>query len=158
MIGVNSQISTGGNGQVGNLGIGFAIPANTVRKVVADLIAHGRVDHAYLGIEANEITPELATLFNLPTKRGLLIARRDDGSAAAKAGLRGGTTQVTVAGETWELGGDIVVEADGVPTPTLDKLRDVIASHEPGDKIELVIYRGKERKTIDVTLGRQPSP
>ena len=158
VIGVNSQISTGNTGQEGNLGIGFAIPSNTVRQVVADLIAHGHVDHAFLGIGANELTPQLADLFNLPVRRGLLVGQVDEGSAAANAGLRGGTSQVTVAGESWSLGGDIVVRADGVATPTLDKLRDVIASHEPGDKIDLVIYRDKERQTIEVTLGRQPSP
>ena len=157
VIGVNSQISTGTTGQEGNLGIGFAIPSNTVRKVAADLISHGRVDHAFLGISANELTPQFAELFNLPVSRGLLVSGVDEGSAAAKA-LRGGTTQETVAGQSWALGGDIIVKADGIDTPTLDKLRDVIADHEPGDTIELVIYRGKERQTIEVTLGRQPSP
>jgi S1-C subfamily serine protease len=157
VIGVNSQISTGNTGQQGNLGIGFAIPAKTVRKVVAEIIDKGRVDHAFLGISANELTPQVAQLFNLPAKRGLLIARVTDGSAAADGGLRAGTQQVTVAGESWTIGGDIIVEADGVSTPTLDKLRDVIADHDPGDEIELVIYRGKERKTIEVKLGRQPT-
>jgi S1-C subfamily serine protease len=158
VVGVNSQISTGNTGQEGNIGIGFAIPSNTVRNVVADLISHGHVDHPNLGVSASELTPEVAELFNLPVNRGLLVSTVDPGSAAAKAGLRGGTTQVTVAGESWTLGGDIVVKADGIDTPTLDKLRDVIARHEPGDTIELVIYHDKQRKTIEVTLGRQPSP
>jgi len=158
VIGVNSQISTGTTGQEGNLGIGFAIPSNTVRNVVADLISQGHVDHAFLGISASELTPQVAELFNLPVSRGLLVDRLDQGSAAAQAGLHGGTTRETLAGESWSLGGDIIVKADGIATPTLDKLRDVIASHEPGDMIELVIYRNKERQTIDVTLGRQPSP
>jgi S1-C subfamily serine protease len=158
VIGVNSQISTGTTGQEGNLGIGFAIPTNTVRNVVADLISHGRVDHAFLGISASELTPQVAELFNLPVSRGLLVNGVDQGASASTAGLRGGTTQVTVAGESWSLGGDIIVKADGIATPTLDKLRDVIAKHEPGDKMELVIYRGKARQTIEVTLGRQPSP
>ena len=158
VIGVNSQISTGTTGQEGNIGIGFAIPSNTVRNVVADLISQGHVNHAFLGISASELTPQIAELFNLPVGRGLLVNSVENGAAAAKGGIRGGTTQVTVAGESWSLGGDIIVKADGIGTPTLDKLRDVLAKHEPGDKIELVIYRGKQRQTIDVTLGRQASP
>jgi len=158
VIGVNSQISTGNTGQQGNLGIGFAIPSNTVRRVVADLIAHGHVEHPFLGITPQEITPEIAQLFHLPVKHGLLVARVQTGSGAAKAGLKQGTNDVVVAGQTWSLGGDILVSAEGVPTATLDRLRDVIASHKPGDTIALEIYRGDKKQTIEVKLGRQPSP
>jgi putative serine protease PepD len=158
VIGVNSQISTGNTGQQGNLGIGFAIPSNTVRRVVADLIAHGHVDHPFLGITPQEITPDIAQLFHLPVKEGLLVARVQAGSGAAKAGLKQGTNDVVVSGQTWSLGGDIIVSANGVPTTTLARLRDVIASHKPGDKIALEIYRGSKKQKIEVTLGRQPSP
>jgi S1-C subfamily serine protease len=157
VVGVNSQISTGNTGQQGNLGIGFAIPANTVRQVVAQLVAHGHVDHASLGITAQEITPDIAQLFHLPVRHGLLVDQVVPGSGAAKAGLKGSTNQVVVSGETWPLGGDIIVSADGTPTATLDRLRDVIASHKPGDTITLGIFRGNSKQTIDVKLGRQPS-
>jgi S1-C subfamily serine protease len=157
VIGVNSQISTGNTGQQGNLGIGFAIPSNTVRPVVAQIIQNGRVEHAFLGIRAQGLTPSIAELFNLPVKRGLLVAHVQPGSGAEEAGLNGATNQVVVAGVTWSLGGDIIVEADGVPTPTDNKLSDVIDNHKPGDTIELVVYRGHTKQTIEVKLGRQPS-
>ena len=157
VIGVNSQISTGNTGQQGNLGIGFAIPSNTVRQVVAQLIAHGHVDHPYLGITAVEITPDIAQLFHLPVKHGLLVDRVLPRSGAADAGLKRSTNQVVVSGQTWPLGGDIIVSADGTQTPTLDRLRDLIANHKPGDTIQLGIYRGTTKETIKVKLGRQPS-
>jgi S1-C subfamily serine protease len=157
VIGVNSQISTGNTGEQGNIGIGFAIPSNAVRSVVAQLIEKGHVEHAFLGINAQELTPSIAQLFRLPVTHGLLVAHVQPGSAAAHAGLRGPTNQVVVAGVSWPLGGDIVVEADGVSTPTLNKLSDVIASHKPGDTIELVVYRGNAKQTIEVKLGRQRS-
>jgi S1-C subfamily serine protease len=157
VIGVNSQISTGNTGQQGNLGIGFAIPSNAVRGVVAQLIESGHVEHAFLGIRAQELTSSIAQLFRLPVTHGLLVAHVQPGTGAAHAGLRGPTNQVVVAGMSWPLGGDIIVQADGVPTPTENKLVDVIASHKPGDTIKLVVYRGNVKQTIEVKLGRQRS-
>jgi S1-C subfamily serine protease len=157
VIGVNSQISTGNTGQQGNLGIGFAIPSNAVRNVVAQILESGHVEHAVLGISAKELTSSIAELFRMPVKSGLLVARVQSGSGGAKAGLKGPTEQVVVAGESWPLGGDIIVEADGVQTPTVNKLTEVIASHKPGDTIQLVVYRGSSKHTIEVKLGRQRS-
>jgi S1-C subfamily serine protease len=157
VVGVNSQISTGNTGQQGNLGIGFAVPSKTVRQVVAEIIDHGHADHAYLGIEAQEISPEIARLFHLPVQHGLLVGRVDHGTAAAGAGIRAGKTQVTVAGESWVLGGDIIVAADGIRTTTLERLRDVLSGHTPGETIELVIYRNGTKRNVGVKLGRQPS-
>jgi len=157
VIGVNSQISTGNTGQQGNIGIGFAIPSNTVRNVVAQIIQNGHAEHALLGVRVQGLTPSVAQLFRLPVKHGLLIARVQPGSAAAHAGLKGATNQVVVAGETWPLGGDIIVTAGGVSTGTVNALSDVIASHKPGDTIRLVIYHGNTKKTIEVKLGRQRS-
>jgi S1-C subfamily serine protease len=157
VIGVNSQISTGNTGQQGNVGIGFAIPSNTVKSVVAQLIENGHVEHALLGVRVQALTAAIAQLFHLPTKRGLLVAHVQSGSGAAHAGLKGPTNQVVVAGETWPLGGDIIVEADGVATTSANKLIDVIANHKPGDTIKLVVYRGGTKQTIEVKLGRQPS-
>jgi S1-C subfamily serine protease len=155
VIGVNSQIETGGTGQ-GNVGIGFAIPSNTVKTVVAQLIKNGKVQHAYLGISARPITPDLARVFRLPVKQGLLVEGVQPGSGAAKAGLEAGKTQVTLAGESYTLGGDLIVRADGRRVASLYRLRDVIAVKKPGDTIKLEIYRGDSTKTVEVKLGRQP--
>jgi len=154
VIGVNAQIRTGGTGEQGNVGIGFAIPINTVKTVAAQIIRTGRVDHASLGIEVRPITDELYRLFNLPTDKGLLVTDVTTGSGAAKAGLQAGTTPVVVEGDSYQLGGDIVIGADGKRVTTLEALRDVIAHKKPGDKMLLQIYRDGKKKTVGVTLGR----
>ena len=90
VIGVNSQIARA-DGSTGNVGIGFAIPSNTVKEVVAQLTATGKVDRAVLGISGSSVTAELARVLRLPVDQGVLVEDVTDGSPAAKAGLRGGT-------------------------------------------------------------------
>ena len=96
-----------------NTGIGFAIPINTVRDVVAQLKAHGRVDHPLLGVLGRSVTPAMKQQFGLPVQRGVLIERIVPGSGAEQAGLRGATSQVVIAGESYRLGGDLIVKAGG---------------------------------------------
>jgi S1-C subfamily serine protease len=156
VIGVTSQISTGNTGQQGSLGIGFAVPINTVRNVAAQIIKSGKVDHAFIGIDTQQVTARLAKLFNLPTKTGLLIRNVTPGSGAAKAGLRRGQTQVVVQGESYLLGGDILVGVDGHAIQTYEQLRDAVAQKKPGDKIDLDVYRHGSKQTVTVTLGQAP--
>ena len=157
MIGVNSQIETGRTGEQGNVGVGFAIPINTVKDVASQLIRNGKVEHAFLGVRVAAVDPKIARLFKLPAQRGLLVQRVEQGSGAAKAGLRAGSTDVVVAGQSWLIGGDLIVEADGRPVSTLEGLRDVLSTKRPDDTLELDIYRGENRMTLKVKLGRQPS-
>ncbi len=155
VIGVNSQIQSE-NG--GNIGIGFAVPINTVKTVAAQIEKTGHAEHAFLGISVQAVTPRIAQLFRLPASEGLLVANVDPGSAAAGAGLRAGTQQVTVSGETYPLGGDLIVTADGVRLSSLDRLRDVLSRKQPGETVALEIYRDDSKQTLDVKLGRQPNP
>ncbi len=157
VIGVNSQISTGGSGTSGNVGIGFAVPINTVRTVAAQLISSGHVNHAYIGITAQPVSKSAARLFHLPVSHGLLVAGVQSGSGAAKAGLRAAKQSATLAGETYPLGGDLIASVDGTPLYTIDQLRDAIANKQPGDDVKLGVYRGSDKKTVTVTLGRQPT-
>jgi S1-C subfamily serine protease len=156
VIGVATAIETGGTSQ-GNVGIGFAIPSNTVKQVVAQLIKTGKVEHAYLGVLLQPITPQLARTFNLPISDGLLVVRVISGSGAAKAGISGGTRSVIVGGQSYRLGGDIIVSIDGKNVDgSFAKLQEVIAAHKSGDKITLEIYRGKKKMNVTVVLGAQP--
>jgi S1-C subfamily serine protease len=156
VIGVNSQIARA-DGSTGNVGIGFAVPSNTVKEVVAQLTATGRVDRAYLGIAGSTVTAELARVFRLPVDEGVLIEAVTEGSAAAKAGLKGGTTDVVVAGESHVLGGDVIVAVGGKRVGSSDELRDALARHKPGQTVNVQIHRGTTIAILPVTLGRQPS-
>jgi putative serine protease PepD len=155
VVGVNAQIETGGVSQ-GNVGIGFAIPINTVKQVVAQLIKHGRVQHAFLGIEGKTLTTQIAHLFHLGTTSGVVVATVRAGTGAAQAGVKPATDQVTMQGESWPAGGDVIVKVDDEPITTVEQLIDVIAAKKPGDKIHVEVVRGTSHKTLTVTLGRQP--
>jgi putative serine protease PepD len=157
VIGVNTAIATGNTPAGGNIGIGFAVPVNTVRDVASQLIDSGRVEHAFLAVVAQPITEEIASLFNLPVDEGLLVVRVYKGGAAEKAGLKAGATEVVVAGESYRLGGDIIVTADGKALKTTEDLREVVSTKKPGDKITIEAYRGDDKRSVEVTLGRQPA-
>jgi len=156
VIGVNSQIAAD-SGSGGNVGIGFAVPINTVKTVAAQIIKTGHAEHAFLGISLKAITPDAAKLFHLPATHGLLVASIAPGSAAAKAGLRAGSANATLAGETYPLGGDLITKVDSTPLYSLDQLRDVIDDHQPGDTVRLETFRGDQQRTVTVKLGRQPA-
>jgi putative serine protease PepD len=157
VIGVNTAIATGNTGSNGNIGIGFAVPMNTVRNVVSQLMDKGRVEHAFIGVGAQEIEPEVARLFNLPAERGLLVVRVYEGSGAAAAEMRAGTREVVIDGQSYRLGGDFVVAIDGKPVSEAQDLRQAIMGKKVGDKIRIEAYRGNEKRSFDVKLGRQPA-
>ena len=158
VIGVNTQIETGtGSSTTGNVGIGFAVPANTVKDVVAQILRTGRVDHAYLGISGQAVTDDVADAYNLPVEAGVLVESVTSSSGADRAGLEGGKTHVVVAGESYVLGGDIIVAFEGEKISSIEELRDAISGKKPGDKVKLVIYRDASKTSVTVTLGRQPA-
>jgi S1-C subfamily serine protease len=156
VIGVNTQIRSADISE-GNVGIGFAVPVDTVKSVAAQIIKSGRAEHAYLGIRGTPITADISRLFNLPASRGLLVDSVEADSAADNAGIRPGRRIVIVEGESWRLGGDIIVSADGRPVTTVEELRAQVARKRPGQRLELEIYRGKERQRLTVKLGRAPA-
>jgi S1-C subfamily serine protease len=156
VVGVNSQI-TSAQGTSGNVGIGFAVPANTVKAVVAQLVATGKVDRAFLGISGSTVTEELARVVRLPVDSGVIVETVGEGTAAAKAGLKPGTDTTVISGESYTLGGDLIVAVGSKRVASLEQLRDVLADHKPGETVKLQLYRGSKSMTVEVTLGRQPS-
>jgi S1-C subfamily serine protease len=156
VIGVNTQIDTGGIAS-GNVGIGFAVPSNTVKDVVAQLLRTGRVEHAWLGIAGKAVNSDLADTYNLPVERGVVVEDVRSGSGAARAKLVAGEMEVVVAGETYVLGGDIIVSLDGRRISSVEELRQAISEHRPGDKVKLAFFRDAKRTSVTVTLGRQPN-
>jgi S1-C subfamily serine protease len=155
VIGVSSQLgmrvaSTDGEG------IGFAIPIDTVKTVVAQLLATGKVQHAFLGIGVEPVSTALARAFALPCNYGLIVQNVTPGTGAARAGLHAGRTSVLVAGESYLIGGDIIVAANGTPITSESQLRDVIETMKPGDRLALRVWRGDKEKTVHVKLGQPP--
>ncbi|MFL5898347.1 MAG: S1C family serine protease [Solirubrobacterales bacterium] len=155
VIGINSQIATGGGGN-GNVGIGFAIPIGTVRAEIKQLETSGEVEHAFIGISGGTITPELAKALSLPVEEGVIVQTVVKGGPADKAGIEGGNTAATINGEEVRLGGDIITEADGEKIATMEELVEAIQESKPGDTLELTLLRSGKEKTADVTLGTQP--
>jgi S1-C subfamily serine protease len=154
VIGINSQIQTGGGN--GNVGIGFAIPIDTVRSEIHQLETTGEVAHAYLGIEGGPVTPQLAKAVNLPVDEGVIVQSVVKGGPADKAGVEGGNTSATINGVEVTLGGDIITEIDGKKITEMEEVIEIVNSKDPGDEVELTIVRGDQTKTATVTLGERP--
>jgi len=155
VIGINSQIQTGGTSR-GNVGIGFAVPIDTVRDEIDELIATGEVSHAFLGISGGTITARMAEDLNLSVSAGVLVQEVVAGGPADKAGVKAGGTSATVEGEEVSLGGDIIVKVDGKQVTGMDEVIEIVNGAEPGDKLELTVVRDEDRKTLTVTLGERP--
>jgi len=152
VIGINSQIATGG-GQ-GSVGIGFAIPINTAKKLFPDLKAGETIQRAYLGVQMQGVTKQLASDLNLAADHGALVVDVTPNSPADKAGLRGGKTQTS---QGVVAGGDLIVAIDGKDMRNEDSVAAAIAAHRPGDKIDVEFYRGNAKKTVTVELTKRPA-
>ena len=158
VIGVTSQIQTGGDQNQGNVGIGFAIPVNTVRDIAGQILTNGRAQHAFLGVSAAAVTPQLKQLFNLPTASGLLVREVTAGSGAARAGIKGGSTSVVVQGESYMIGGDIITSVDGRPVTSVDELFAVVQQKHPGDTVKIELYHDNSKRTVTAKLGTRAGP
>jgi S1-C subfamily serine protease len=152
VIGINSQIATGGS--QGSVGIGFAVPINTVKELLPSLKQGEEIERAFLGIQMLSVSEELARDLNLAADQGALIQSVVEGGPADKAGLRAGNTQL---GGELAAGGDLIVEIDGEEIKTSDDVPAAIADAKPGDEVEITFYRGDDRKTVTVELGKRPT-
>jgi S1-C subfamily serine protease len=158
VIGINSQIETGGGSSNGSVGIGFAIPINTARAVIPQIEKTGKVIQGFLGITTTTVDAAFAPL-HLGVSSGALIQTVQSPSPAARAGLRAGNLLVTLADGVTQVysGGDIIVSLDGQPIDSATALEDSIVADRPGQVVKLGIVRGTRHLTIDVTLGTRPS-
>jgi S1-C subfamily serine protease len=153
MIGINSSIFTIGGG---NIGIGFAIPANTIRRVATELIREGRVLRPWFGIEGYTLDESLASSLDLPVEHGILVVRVYRGSSAESAGIRGADRIARLYNERVLIGGDIITDIDGQPVGSLDEIRLFMESKRPGDTVKVTLYRGKSKIQKTVTLVEAP--
>jgi 2-alkenal reductase len=154
VIGVNTAIRTTTGG---NTGVGFAVPVNLVKRVVPRLIAEGHYDHPQLGIRGLTITPVLVEAMDLPVDGGVLVSEVTADSPAGKAGIRGGTREVSIRGDLVREGGDIIVSIDGQETNQFeDLLSYIVMETEVGQEIAVAIIRDGEERAVKVVLGARP--
>ena len=153
VIGINAQIrSNSGNGE----GVGFAVPINSAKRSMEQLIADGSVSYAFVGVETEDLTPSLAKRFHYPVDHGAVITSVRKGSPAAKAGLRGGTKVESVLGIEFVRGGDLVVAIDGHPvTSSEDIVRIVTGTLLPGQVARFTVRRGDSTVQVPVRMGER---
>jgi S1-C subfamily serine protease len=153
VLGINSQIeSTGGGGE----GVGFAVPADTVRRSVGELRRSGKVSYAYLGVETRAVFPQLAEKFHLPVHRGAFVQNVSKDSPAAKAGIRGGTRQTRFQVADYKIGGDIITQVAGRRIRTSSDLGVSLLPFRPGQSVRMTIWRDGKSRSVTVKLGARP--
>lgn len=155
VIGINTMILTAGGGSIG---IGFAVPIDTVRRVIPNLMEHGAVERGWIDITPIPIYPALANRVKLPVDKGILISSVKSGGNAEKAGLIGGKKSNFVAfgGITIYIGGDIIIAVNGISVATLSDYFAVLEETKPGDVVQIELVRGDGKFVIPVTLSKRP--
>jgi S1-C subfamily serine protease len=151
VIGITTLIANNGADQ--SSGIGFAIPVNTAKAVIADFAHYGRVRRPSLDIATLAIGPDIAEQIGLPADYGLLIERVLPGGAAEKAGLHGGTERAYQGNTPVMLGGDLIVAMDGQDISEPQDLASAMNAHKAGDQVTLTVYRGRRKMDFKVTLN-----
>ncbi len=155
MIGINTMIYSPSGGSVG---IGFAVPVDTARRVVPELIADGRVRRGWIEVIPVQLEPSIVKYANLPVSRGLLVSRVVKDGNADRAGIRGGDPDkgVRYGRSLIYFGGDIIIEVDGMKTETLSDLFSALEDNRPGEIVEVELVRGRSKKRLSLTLSERP--
>jgi putative serine protease PepD len=154
VIGINEQIASKSGG---NDGLGFAVPINTAKNVLEQLKTSGEMTYAWLGIQGQSVTADVASTLGLEVDSGVLIATVTDGSPAATAGLKGGSQQAQLQGQTYVSGGDVITAIDGEKVAGMEDLIAIINQHKPGDTVSLTVITGDSTEDVQVTLTARPA-
>jgi len=149
VVGINTAIFSPSGG---NVGIGFAIPVNTAKGLIPDLIKYGRVKRPWLGITGVPLWKELSAALRLPVDTGILVSEVDPKGPAARAGIRGGNRPVEISGIIFYLGGDIIVDIDGRRVASMDDLKKALRGRREGDVVPVKVIRGKRLLTLKVRV------
>jgi S1-C subfamily serine protease len=159
VIGINSQIATGGSGSSGgNVGIGFAVPINTVKRIIPQLEKNGKVEYAYLGVSTATLSTAAADRLKLGTNEGAVVACVVTGGPGAKAGLTaGGQDTATIDGAQFSLDADVITKIAGTDVKTSTDVQKAVLEKQPGDKVEIEVVRSGKDKTLNATLGTRPT-
>ncbi|MBN2551542.1 MAG: trypsin-like peptidase domain-containing protein [Spirochaetales bacterium] len=153
MIGINTMIFSPSGGSVG---IGFAVPVDTAKRVLPDLLRYGKVQRGWIDIVPVQLFPALVRYADLNVSEGILVSEVVPGSNAEAAGLRGGEQSVRYGRSVIRLGGDIIVEVDGTQVATLMDLLGALEDNKPGETVEVKVLRGRREQTLYVKLSERP--
>jgi putative serine protease PepD len=154
VIGVNTAIFTPSGGSVG---IGFAVPVNTAKKLLPHLISRGRASHPWLGISGVDVNPTVAKALSLSVKEGVMVAQVAPNGPAARAGLRGSQRRVRVGNYLVTAGGDIILTLDGEKIASVDDLTAFLDEHKKvGDEVRVDLLRDGKPLSLTVRLGELP--
>jgi putative serine protease PepD len=153
MVGINTMIYSPSGGSVG---IGFAVPVDTARRIIPEILAYGRVRRPKLGIVPRQMTPEIAEQLNLPVQNGLLVMQVVPGGAAERAGIRG--LQISREGrQLYYEGGDVITAIDNQPVKDKDDYDRILGAKNIGDHVQVEVVREGKRVKLDVTLTEGPT-
>lgn len=150
IIGINTSVLVGAEN------IGFAVPINIAKRVLAQLVKDGRVIRPWLGVSGKLISKELGTIFNLPFADGFLVETIDPGSPAQRAGIKAGELPVKIAGEEFLFGGDIITVVNGKPLSDPENFVNFVQSMKVGDKVRLVLFREGKTRKVELVVQERP--
>jgi len=153
VLGINSQIRSSGGGSEG---VGFAVPVDTVRRVLAELRRDGEVEYSFLGVSTTAVYPQLADRFGLPVRSGAWVQDVTTGGPAARAGLRAGSDEARFQAQDFRVGGDVITRLEGRALRDPDDLSQALTRFPPGATVTLEVHRGDERRDVRVQLGQRP--
>jgi putative serine protease PepD len=153
VIGVSTAIFSPSGGSVG---VGFAVPINTAKRIIPELISRGSVARPYLGITAHDLIPALVQALKLPVKEGIMVVEVIPGSPAQRAGIRGGDRALQVGNMIVRVGGDIITEVDQMKVRSFEDLSDFIDSKQPGDTVVVTFNRQGKNNVVEVRLRERP--
>jgi S1-C subfamily serine protease len=154
VIGINSQIRSSGGG---NEGVGFAVSIDTVKRSLAQLRQGGKARYGYVGISSQPLYPQLAKKLGVPVKEGALVAEVVKDGPADDAGIKGGGKETRFQASLVKPGGDVITRVNGRRITRERDLSDLISRYQPGDKVTLEVYRGNDRRSVEVTLRDRPT-
>ena len=155
VIGMNTAIDASGGA---SSGVGFAVPINTIKRVLPDLIEKGHHDYAWLGVSGGDLSPIHVRSMHLPVEQGAIIGAVVPDGPAAKAGVQGADSTVDYFGQKIRVGGDVIIAIDEVPVRQFDDLLIyLMREKQPGDSVLLTIIRDGQEKQVSVTLAKRPA-
>ena len=154
MIGINTTILESPSG--GAVGIGFAVPVDTARRVLPEMMRYGEVRRGWIEVRPVQLFPRLVRQLRLPVARGILVSEVIPGGNAAAAGIRGGNRTLRWGRSLFRVGGDIIIEVDGTPTARIADLFKALEDNKPGERVAVVYLRGTRRMETTIRLNERP--